>query len=123
MTAQGILTIAEIWCWIGLSVGTVFLLFGIQRVDDDARGAVAFRPLLILGIMLIWPLVIWRWYSLISERDNWKARHMPPRAAHMVVAVFLAIAVFTSITLALALKQTWPDHIAPQQLSEGISKP
>lgn len=117
MTAQGILTVVEIWCWIGLGVGVLFLLFGIHRVDEDADGAVAFRPLLIVGIVLIWPLVLWRWYVLAVGRDNWQARHVPPRAVHAMAAVFLAVAVLTSVSLSTVLKQTWPDHIAPEQIS------
>ncbi|MEO0371124.1 MAG: hypothetical protein AAF231_06675 [Pseudomonadota bacterium] len=109
----------EIWAWIGLAVAVAFLLFGIHRVDEDADGAVAFRPMLIVGIVLIWPLVLWRWYVLAADRDNWKARHVPPRATHMIAALFLVVAVGASVTLSMALKQTWPDHIAPQQLSEG----
>lgn len=119
MTAQNILIGVEVWCWIGLAVGALFLFFGIHRVDEDADGAVAFRPLLIVGIVLIWPLVIWRWYSLASGRDNWKARHVPPRSFHRIAALFMATTVLASITLSIALKQTWPDHIAPEQISEA----
>ncbi|MEO0771546.1 MAG: hypothetical protein AAFZ04_00050 [Pseudomonadota bacterium] len=119
MTAQSILTAVEIWGWIGLAVGVLFLLFGIHRVDEDADGAVAFRPLLIVGIVLIWPLVLWRWVILAKGRDNWQARHVPPRAVHMIAAVFLAVTVGVALALSLALKQTWPDHIAPERLSEA----
>ena len=118
MSAQGILTAVEIWFWIGLSVGALFLLFGIHRVDEDADGAVAFRPLLIVGIVLIWPLVLWRWVILATGRDNWQARHVPPRAIHMIAAGFLAVAIGATVILSMALKQTWPDHIAPERLSE-----
>ncbi|MEM6588406.1 MAG: hypothetical protein AAF641_08170 [Pseudomonadota bacterium] len=117
MTAQTVLTAVEIWCWVGLAVGVLFLLFGIHRVDEDADGAVAFRPLLIVGIVLIWPLVLWRWTVLARGRDNWQARHVPPRAVHMIAAVFLALAVGAALILSTALKQSWPDHIAPQQLN------
>ncbi|MDU8943756.1 hypothetical protein [Ovoidimarina sediminis] len=52
--------IAEWWLILGAVVAAVFLLFGIDRVDEDARGAYAFRPLLVPGVLLIWPLVLWR---------------------------------------------------------------
>jgi hypothetical protein len=48
----------------GLVVGLAFLLFGIDRVDPAARGAYAFRPLLLPGLVLLWPLVLWRWCRL-----------------------------------------------------------
>lgn len=119
MTAQGILTLVEIWCWTGFTVGALFLLFGIHRVDEDADGAVAFRPLLIIGIMLIWPLVLWRWVVLARGTDNWQRRHMPPRAMHLYAAGFMAIGILVSIGLSMALKQTWPADIAPEQISKA----
>ncbi|MEO0752987.1 MAG: hypothetical protein AAFY25_14425 [Pseudomonadota bacterium] len=118
MSAQDILTVVEIWCSIGLAVGVLFLLFGIQRVDQDATGALAFRPLLIVGIVLIWPLVLWRWFILTTGRDNWQARHVPPRRVHMAAALFMTAIVVATIILSLALKQNWPDHIAPEQISQ-----
>ena len=45
----------------GLAVAAVFLLWGIDRIDPAASGAYAFRPLLIPGIVLLWPAVLLRW--------------------------------------------------------------
>lgn len=53
-----------IWAGIGLAVAVVFLLFGFDRIDPGAHEAYAVRPLLIPGLMLLWPLVIWRWIIL-----------------------------------------------------------
>ena len=49
---------------LGAGVAAAFLLFGIERVDPAARGAYAFRPLLVPGLMLLWPLVLCRWRVL-----------------------------------------------------------
>jgi hypothetical protein len=49
---------------LGLAVAAAFLLYGIDRVDPSARGAVAFRPLVAPGIVLLWPLVLLRWRAL-----------------------------------------------------------
>lgn len=49
---------------LGLLVGFGFLLFGIDRIDPAARGAYGFRPLLLPGLVLLWPLVLWRWRAL-----------------------------------------------------------
>lgn len=49
---------------LGLAVAAAFLLYGIDRVDLAARGAVAFRPLVAPGIVLLWPLVLLRWRAL-----------------------------------------------------------
>lgn len=48
----------------GLLVGIAFLLFGIARLDPAARGAYAFRPLLLPGLVLLWPLVLHRWRAI-----------------------------------------------------------
>lgn len=119
MTAQSVLTFVEIWCWTGFAVAALFLVFGIHKIDEDADGAVAFRPLLIVGIMLVWPLVLWRWFLLATDRDQWRRRHVPPRATHLYAALFLVAAILISITLSLALRQTWPADIAPERLSEA----
>ena len=53
---------------LGVAVALAFLTVGIERVDPAARGAHAFRPLLLPGLVLLWPLVLWRWRRL--ERDR-----------------------------------------------------
>ena len=60
-TAILIVEIVKIYGWIGAAVACAFLLFGIDRVDPSARGAYAFRPLLIPGVLLLWPLVLAIW--------------------------------------------------------------
>lgn len=59
-----IVNLVKIYLLIGAIVAAAFLIFGIDRVDDAARGAYAFRPLLVPGIMVLWPLVLWRWLAL-----------------------------------------------------------
>lgn len=64
MTPYTILYALEIYGWIGATIAVVFLLYGIDRVDPSARGSYAFRPILVPGIIVIWPLVLYRWFSL-----------------------------------------------------------
>ncbi|WP_431305599.1 hypothetical protein [Sediminicoccus sp. BL-A-41-H5] len=45
----------------GLAVAVAFLAGAIERAAPAARGAHAFRPLLLPGLILLWPLVLWRW--------------------------------------------------------------
>ena len=52
---------------LGAAVALAFLTVGIERVDPAARGAHAFRPLLVPGLVLLWPLVLWRWRRLERE--------------------------------------------------------
>lgn len=55
------------YLYIGAAVAAVFLLFGIDRVDPSSHGSYAFRPLLIPGICLLWPLVLYRWFLLEKQ--------------------------------------------------------
>ena len=57
-----------IYLAIGIVLGVAFLFVGIGRVDPAARGAFAFRPLLLPGLTLLWPFVAVRWWSLARER-------------------------------------------------------
>lgn len=45
---------------LGALVAGVFVFYALDRIDPAARGAYAFRPLLVPGLLLLWPLVLWR---------------------------------------------------------------
>ena len=62
--AQCIVLAFKIWLTIGFVVSLWFVGWGIDRVDPSARGAYAFRPLLVPGVALLWPFVILRWRQL-----------------------------------------------------------
>ena len=53
---------------VGFVVGAAFLFLGIDSIDASSRGAYAFRPLLLPGLILLWPLVARRWYALSRRR-------------------------------------------------------
>lgn len=65
-SATSIIVGAEIYAAVGALVAFLFLVIGIDRIDASARGSIVFRPLLIPGIMLLWPLVLKRW----TERER-----------------------------------------------------
>lgn len=115
-TAAAILIIAEYWLWAGAAVAAVFLTIGMDRVDENARGAYIFRPLLVPGVLLIWPLVLWRWFLLETGRDHWPNRHRPPRKAHRWAALLFAVAIPVVILAGVAVKQTWPEAFEPVRL-------
>ncbi len=115
-TAATIISIAEIWGWMGLAVAVVFLGFGIDRIDENARGSYVFRVLLVPAAVLIWPLVLWRWIVLESGRDDWVNRHRPPRRSHRWAALAFAVAIPAIIITGIAVKQTWPGDTAPIRL-------
>lgn len=117
MSAAAIIMAAQIYTLIGAGVAALFLTIGMDRIDEDARGAYAFRPLLIPAILLIWPLVIWRWLREETGTARWQARHSPPLAAHGVAAVLMALVVIVTLATAFAIRQSWPNDIAPVQLT------
>ncbi len=107
MTAA-LLLIGQGYLWSGLVVAGLFLTWGIGRVEPQARGSYLFRPLLVPGCVLIWPLVLWRWRALARGHDAGCARHRPPRAAQVRMGLALAILVPVVIGAGLVLRQDGP---------------
>ncbi len=115
--AEIILMIVRIWGVIGAVVALGFLTFGIDQVDEDAQDAYVFRPLIVPGILLIWPIVIWRWFVLATGRDHWPNRYHTRRRNHHWVGMLMPIAIIVILATGWSVRQTWPAHIAPVQLS------
>jgi hypothetical protein len=61
--ASFIVELARWYVYAGVVVAAAFLLVGIDRIDTQARGAYAFRPLIAPGVVLLWPFVLWRWIA------------------------------------------------------------
>lgn len=115
--AEAILFGLKVWATIGALVALGFLIFGIDRIDEDARGAYIFRPLLVPGVIIIWPLVLWPWYLLETGGDNWFKRHMPIREAHYKTALVLAAFVIVTLNVSFSIRQNAPNDFVPQKLS------
>lgn len=113
MTASMLLTLAEYWLWAGAVVALAFLTIGIDRIDEDARGTYIFRPLLVPGILMLWPLVLWRWAVLELDRDEWRDRYLPELRGQIAIAVVMAVLIPVVLLSALALRQSWPDDATP----------
>ncbi|MEO1678743.1 MAG: hypothetical protein AAFU80_11375 [Pseudomonadota bacterium] len=106
--AASLLIFAKIYGWIGLAAAVPFLAFGLDRIDDSAVGSWVFRTLLIPGIVLLWPLVLWRWFQLETGRGDAQARHRPPIAPQLALALLLALLIPVAILSALVLRQDGP---------------
>ena len=108
-TATALVTFAEWWGWIGLAVAVGFLTVGIDRIDENARGAYLMRPLLVPGIVLIWPLVLWRWWVIAKGEDH-AARHRPPVAAQAWLGILLGLIIPVMLFGGLVLRQDGPNE-------------
>lgn len=120
--AQALVMGMQIWGIIGGMVAAVFLTIGMDRIDEDARGAYVFRPLLIPGVLLIWPLVLWRWWRIETEASGWVARYRPVRASYGLAVCAMSLGIVAVVITGLSVRQSWPGDVAPVQLTEGASQ-
>ena len=59
--AQWIVNLAMIYAAVGLAFAITFVLFGVGRIDESAKGAPIFFRLLILpGAAALWPVLLRR---------------------------------------------------------------
>jgi len=117
--AQLLVMAMQTWGIIGALVAAVFLTIGMDRIDEDARGAYIFRPLLIPGVLLIWPLVLWRWWRIETEAAGWAGRYRAVRSWYGTAVITMSIAIIAIILTGLSVRQTWPGDVAPVQLGTG----
>jgi hypothetical protein len=111
---------AEIWLLIGAAAALIFLTIGIGRVEEHARGAYAFRPLLIPGILLLWPIVLWRWFQIETRRNDDIRSDVPLRDGHGRVWIVLVVLIPLIILISLSVRQDLP---APNDSAVRISAP
>ncbi len=107
-TADTILMIVRYWCYAGLVLAAVFLTIGIDRVEPNSRTSFVFRPLLIPGVVILWPLVAWRWLVLEAGWDKPNARHQPPRRFHKAFWVVFAFVIPAILITGLIVRQDGP---------------
>ncbi len=63
-TVTAILNVVALYAAAGAVFAVAFLLLGITRIDNGAKGAgLGFRLLLIPGLIALWPLMLIRWLS------------------------------------------------------------
>ena len=105
--AAAILMIGKAYLLAGLAVAAAFLTVGVQRIDENAAGAWVFRVLLVPGILLVWPLVLWRW-RVLSRGEDLMARHRLPRRAQNGAALVMAVLIPVIVLGALLIRQDGP---------------
>src|SRR5712692_10230645 len=92
---------------VGLLVAVAFLLFALDRIDPTAPGSVAFRPLLVPGLALLWPYVLLRWRRGEPHAAPVAPQHRQ-RAAHARVWLALAAILPVILLAGLVLRQGGP---------------
>ncbi len=100
------------YLYVGGAVAVVFLVFGLGRIDENARGAWIFRPLLIPGVLLVWPLVIWRWVVLMRGEEKLD-RHRMPRIRQERAQLVFVIVIPLILLVSFALRQDPASLSAP----------
>ena len=108
---------------VGALVATAFLLAGIDRAVPAARGAYAFRPLLLPGLILLWPLALWRWWVLTRDAAAPLPVGRHYRAMHLPVWLVFTVLLPLLLLLAISLRQEAPLQPAPVRLSPSVSAP
>lgn len=108
-----LIIIATWYLYVGAAVAAWFILYAIGRLDENAESAWIFRPLLVPGVLLIWPLVLWR--CLVLWRGEEKLdRHRMPRKLQDRIAIVFVFAVPLILILAVGARQD------PTRLAEPI---
>jgi hypothetical protein len=121
--AFGLVALIKAWLVTGAVVALAFLWRGL-RSDPAARGAYSFRLVILPGLILLWPLVVWRWAAPLRSgaEPKLKSQH----AAHGVIWLCIAAILATAfILMALNRSVKLPDQ--PSQrlsvLDETFSGP
>lgn len=115
-----IVGLGQAWLLAGAGVGVAFLLLGLDRIDPAARGAYGFRPLLLPGLVLLWPLALWRWLAPSPAKEpSLRRRH---KRAHAAIWAGLAILLPLTLTTALMLRRHEPPAPASLRLEPAASR-
>jgi hypothetical protein len=109
--------IAEAYVALGAVAAVAFLAVGLDRVDPAAPGAYAFRPLLLPGLLLLWPVVLWRWWRLARTAPGQVALGRRYAATHRAIWLVLAVALPLALLAALSLRQNGPLESGSVQLA------
>lgn len=102
--------LVQLYALLGAAVAVWFLVAHLERVAPAAMGAYAFRPLLIPGLILLWPLVLWRIRTQAAAATSF-------RRAHRRIWLLLAVALPAIVVAALSLRQNGPREAPPVRLS------
>lgn len=118
MTAGHILLLGQVYLGVGAILALPFLTFGINRIDENVRGAWVFRAMMVPGVMMIWPIVAWRWLQIERGAPDPQAPYRPPFRLQTTGFLVIAIAIPALVFTALVVRQDGPFE-APAQMIEA----
>jgi hypothetical protein len=74
--ANSLVTIFYAYAALGALFAITFLTVGIARIDHEAKGAGrGFRLIIVPGVIALWPLLAYRWFTGITEPPPQKDPH------------------------------------------------
>jgi len=66
--AKAFVYVLEAYGLVGLLFAAIFVWFGVQSLDSEARGSgIAFRLLILPGVAAFWPMLLGRWIRGLPE--------------------------------------------------------
>lgn len=66
----------EAYALMGFLFAAIFVSFGVQRLDSQARGAgIGFRLLILPGVAALWPMLLKRWLGGVNEAPIERTPH------------------------------------------------
>ncbi len=105
--ARIVLWLSGAYLAAGAAFAAAFHALGLTRLDPAARGAgLAFRALITPGVVLLWPVMAWRWRAggpaVVTDATRPSPRRL--RATHRLLLQALAVAIPILIAIAIALR-------------------
>lgn len=66
-----ILAAAALYLILGLLFALLFIIKGVEKVDEGAHGgSLGFRIIIIPGIMVFWPLLLKKWIKISKQTSH-----------------------------------------------------
>ena len=105
--AENLLEFLRLYLLVGGLVAAWFCFYGLGKVDGNGEGAWVFRPLILPGLVMLWPLVVWRLAQIMRGWDE-AERHVPPRKIQDRMGIMLAVFIPFILAICLSVKQERP---------------
>jgi hypothetical protein len=75
--ASGLMILIAVYAGLGLCFGLSFVRRGVGRIDPQAeKGSWGFRWMILPGVVVLWPLLGWRWWRRQPPPTAWSAHRV-----------------------------------------------